>query len=203
MPPPTLQDAIDDLFRIARTEGKSTSTKRLSVLAEVCAAGLALRGLGGAEWETTIPGGGRAKNWDVAWKWAGKYRLVISLKSILKNLSGTVPNRIDDLMGETTNIQLYSPEVVTGYAMVFDVSEDMVREDGTTWSQTLLDRLKRLSGRRAPYWSPGTFESFALINVNFALGPIIVDGAGAFEGMLDELVSETIVRNPGIREVQP
>ena len=203
MPLLSLQDAVDDLYKIAVVEGKSTSTKRLSLLAEVCAARLAARGLEGAQAEVIIPGGGREKSWDVAWKWAGKYRLVISLKSILKNLSGTVPNRVDDLMGETTNIQLYSPEVVTGYIMIFDIAEDAVRADGKTWSQTLDERLFRLSGRRAPYWSPGTFESYAIVNVNFTHGPEIVDGSDTFDKMLDELVAETLVRNPGIREAAP
>lgn len=148
----------------------------------------------------TIPAGGRDKDWDVAWRWAGKYRLVISLKSILKNLSGTVPNRIDDAMGETTSIQLYSPEVVSGYVMVFDCGQDkMSNKHGSPWVEYLRDRLQRLSGRRAPYWSPGTFEAFSIIEVDFREGPCIRTGIADFEAMLDRLVEETVVRNPGIR----
>lgn len=148
---PSLQAAIDDLYHVAVVEAKSTSTRRLRVLADVCVAELARRGLTNAEPEVTIPAGGRPKDWDVAWKWAGKYRLVISLKSILKNLPGTVPNRIDDAMGETTSIQLYSPEVVTGYVMVFDCGQDqMSAKHGCTWSQLLRERLGSLSNRRAP-----------------------------------------------------
>ena len=32
------------------------------------------------------------------------------MKSTLKNISGTVPNRIDDLIGEAANAQLIPPK---------------------------------------------------------------------------------------------
>lgn len=198
---PDLQDAVDDLHRIVVVEGRVQSPNRLATLASACIAGLASRGLVGAEAEVPIPAGGRDKNWDVAWKWAGKYRLVISLKSILKNLAGTVPNRIDDAMGETTSIQLYSPEVVTGYVMIFNTQTDAFsRRHQCTWSDFLKDKLGHLSGRRAPYWSPGTFEGFAVVDVDYSDGPNLVAGSDDFERLLDTLVQETIVRNPGIIE---
>ena len=53
---------------------------------------------------------------------------LISLKSIWKNVAGTVPNRLDDLMGEAANVQQMSPEVVTGYIMLFDKSQDYERQ---------------------------------------------------------------------------
>ncbi len=197
----SLQAAIDSLYQLVVVEGKKTSTKRLSILADFCIAELDARGLHGAEAEVTIPAGGRPKDWDIAWKWAGKYRLVISLKSILKNLPGTVPNRIDDAMGETTSIQLYSPEVVTGYLMLIDGQNDIVSDKhGCTWVQLLRSRLENLSGRRAPYWSPGTFEAFAVAEVNFAEGPILVSGRDSVGVMFDTLVNETMRRNPGIKD---
>ncbi len=195
---PTLQDAVSELYRLAVSEGKSTSTKRLSKLAEVCAARLSIEGLAGAQQEVRIQGGGREKDWDVAWEWDSKFRLVLSLKSILKNLSGTVPNRIDDAMGETTNIQLYSPEIVTGYVMIFNVAEDSPSPDGDTWAKHLERSLRRLSGRRAPYWAPGTFEAFSLVCVDFSTGPQIVSGQEEFSAMFGALASEVRVRNPGI-----
>lgn len=197
----TLQDAVANLYQIAVVDEKSTSTKRLAVLAEVCIAGLAVRGLKGAVAEAVIPAGGRDKAWDVAWAWGGKYRLVLSLKSILKNLGGTVPNRIDDAMGETASIQLYSPEVVTGYVMLFDIATDTKpTKHGGTWLDHLSDKLGLLSGRRAPYWSPGTFEAHSIIAVDFSAGPRIASGVDDFERMLDELVAETMRRNPGIEQ---
>ena len=110
----TAQDAVDQLFRVAVTENKATSTARLDTLAELCVQELTRRGLHGAAKEASIPGAGRRKRWDVAWQYDGKYRLGLSLKSILKNLGGTVPNRIDDLIGEVANAQLLSPEIVIG-----------------------------------------------------------------------------------------
>ena len=82
------------------------------------------RGLHGVEKEASIPGTGRQKRSDVAWEYDGKYRLGLSLKSLLRNLGGTVPNRIDDLIGEVANAQLHSPEIVIGYVMIFNVQED-------------------------------------------------------------------------------
>jgi hypothetical protein len=200
VPEVTLQSAIDDLYRLAVLEGKSTSTKRLSKLAEVCVHALGTRGLHGARAEVRIPGGGREKDWDIAWEHDAKFRLVISLKSILKNLAGTVPNRLDDAMGETANIQLYSPEIVTGYIVIVDVSQDVPAEEGHPWTDKLAANLTRLSGRRAPYWAPGTFESFALVKVDFSIGPRILSGESELHRLLDELVAETIRRNPGIRK---
>ena len=113
----TAQDAIDDLYRIAVREERVTSTARLEVLADFCVQELTRRGLKDVEKEAVIPGAGRDKRWDVGWRYDGKYRLGVSLKSLLKNLGGTVPNRIDDMIGEVTNAQLHSPEVVIGYIM--------------------------------------------------------------------------------------
>ena len=196
----TFQLAVQSLYQLAVIQQKSTSTKRLSALATYCAEQLELRGLRGAEAEVTIEGGARPKDWDVAWKWAGKYRLVISLKSILKNPPGTVPNRIDDLMGETANIQLYSPEVVAGYVMIFNVAADAPNRLGKTWYDLLVERLDRLAVRRAPYWTPSTFESYAVIRVDFSRECCFVDGEDDLNRMFDALVNEVRRRNPGIGE---
>lgn len=196
----TLQTAVDALYHKAVAEAKSTSTKRLSTLAELCVQELAKHGLQNAETEATIDGGGRPKDWDVAWQWGKKYRLVLSLKSILKNLAGTVPNRIDDLMGETANIQLYSPEVVTGYVVIIDVGQKNLRQSGGKWCDLLEERLNRLAVRRAPYWTPSTFEAFALIRVDFSEGPLVLSGEAEFESMLRTLAMETAARNPAITD---
>lgn len=198
-----LAKAVQAFYDIAVVRRKTQSPQRLAVLASACIAGLENRGLRDAEAEVTIPAGGRDKDWDVAWKWAGKYRMVISLKSILRNLAGTVPNRIDDAMGETASIQLYSPEVVTGYVVLVDAQADSFStKHGMTWVDVLRSKLAKLSGRRAPYWSPGTFEAYSVVTVDFTDGPTIQSGADDFERMLDALASETKVRNPGIEETQ-
>ena len=193
----TLQDAVDSLYRIAVVERKATSTKRLEHLAEFCIAELAARGLEGAVAEAKLPGGGREKSWDVAWSMDDKPRLAISLKSLLKNLGGTVPNRVDDLMGEVTNVQMYSPEIVTGYVMLFNVAEDSYSAlHQSTWAELLKRRITRLSGRRPPSWSIGMIEASLFLEVDFSQGPRIVSGPEHAARFFDRLVTHVRYRNP-------
>jgi hypothetical protein len=125
--------------------------------------------------------------------------LAISLKSILKNLAGTVPNRIDDLMGEVTNLQMYSPEIVTGYLMVFDVSLDtQTTRHGDTWVSLLKKRLSTLSGRQAPSWSVGMVEAYSIVEVDFSYGPKIVSDESEVQRFFDRLAEEAKRRNPGL-----
>ena len=195
----SIQDAIDSLYRIAVLEGKRTSTTRLSALADYCVEQLALRGISNAETEVRLPGGGRPKNWDVAWKLHGKYRLGISLKSILHNLPGTVPNRIDDLMGEVANLQMYSPEIVIGYMIVIDVSADFHSDArGGTWCDLLHQRLSNLSNRRAPSWSVGMIESYTIIQVDFSESATLLTKEDDAHRMWDSLTHELKRRNPSM-----
>ncbi len=193
----TIQDAVDSLYRIAVTEGKATSPKRLDDLARYCIAELAKRGLDGAVMEAKLPGGGREKSWDVAWSMDDKPRLAISLKSLLKNLAGTVPNRVDDLMGEVTNVQMYSPEIVTGYIMLFNVAEDSYSPlHESTWAGLLKNRITRLSGRRPPSWSIGMIEASLFLEVDFSDGPRLVSGTSDAAPFFDRLVAAVRDRNP-------
>lgn len=195
----TLFDAVTSLYDIAVRQGKTQSPGRLKALAACCVQELEIRGLSGAEREVSIPGGGRDKQWDVAWSYQGKCRLAISMKSILSNLAGTVPNRIDDLMGETANVQMYSPEIVVGYLMVFNVAEDQVgSRHGMTWCDLLTERLTRLSGRRAPAWSVGTIEAFALLRVDFSHEPRLLTDERDIGQFFDELVAQVKARNPSV-----
>ena len=147
--------------------------------------------------EVTIPGGGRPKQWDVAWKLHQKYRLAISLKSILRNVRGIVPNRIDDLMGEVANAQMYSPEIVIGYLIIFDISQDAFsKKHDSTWCRLLETRLHGLSGRRAPFWSIGMIEAFVVVEVDFSHGPKLITPLDKVEEVFDTLVSEVRKRNP-------
>jgi len=149
------------------------------------------------ETEGTVPGAGRPKQWDVAWKHNGKYRLGISLKSLLKNIAGTVPNQLDDLMGEVANAQLYSPEIVIGYVMVFDKATDVdSSKHGSTWLELLRSRLENLSGRRPPSWVTGMIESYVLVEVDFSKSCRIESDASDFDRFFDCLVEQVIQRNP-------
>jgi hypothetical protein len=194
-----LQDAIEHLYQTAVVDRSRTSTLRLQKLAQYCVEQLHHHGLPNVETEVTIPGGGREKQWDVAWQLHEKYRLAISLKSILRNLAGTVPNRIDDLIGEVANAQMYSPEIAIGYLMVFDVSRDVFsRKHGCTWCELLKTRLLGLSGRRAPFWSVGMVEAFVVVEVDFSQGPLLCTREEKVEEVFEILVSEVKNRNPSL-----
>lgn len=197
----TLQQAIDALHHKAVAQGTATSTLRLQELARFCVQQLASRGLRNAETEVTLPGAGRPKQWDVAWRHESKYRAAISLKSILRNLSGTVPSRIDDMIGEVANAQMYSPEIVLGYFMVFDVSPDGISpRHGVSWCELLRQRLGKLSGRTAPSWAFGTIEAFAIVEVDFSAGPTVKTPEEVVFAMFDRLVAEVKHRNPSLAE---
>ena len=193
----TAQQAVDHLYRVAVTENKATSTARLDTLAEFCVHELSRRGLLGVEKEASIPGAGREKRWDIAWQYDGKYRLGLSLKSILRNLGGTVPNRIDDLIGEVANAQLHSPEIVIGYVMIFNVQEDAFSpRHRSTWADLLRTRLESLSGRRAPSWTTGTVEDFVVVEVDFGSGSSIRSLSQPFKAFFDSLIKQVSIRNP-------
>jgi len=152
---------------------------------------------GGEGGELKVKGLARTKAWDVAYEYAGKFRLLISLKSIWKNASGTVPNRIDDLMGEAANVQQLAPEVVIGYILLFDTAADGVRrEDGLSWSTFFEQAVKQIAIREAPLLNQGLLEGswFILIDSRKAPGTRLVDGAKAvsdgevfFKSMLRKL----------------
>ncbi len=193
----TAQDAVDDLYRIAVQEAKSTSTGRLDLLADFCIQELTRPGLKGVQKEIDLPGAGRDKKWDVCWAYDGKYRLGISLKSLLRNPGGTVPNRIDDMIGEVANVQLHSPEIVIGYMMIFNVAKDTFStKHGTTWFNLFNNRLNSLSGRRSPSWTTGTVEDFVLIKVDFSRSASILSASQSLDIFFETLVAQVAVRNP-------
>ncbi len=135
---------------------------------------------GGSGGELVVRGLARRKAWDVAYEFAGKFRLLVSLKSMWKNAAGTVPNRLDDLMGEAANVQQLAPELVIGYILIFDTVADSVRkEDGLNWSAFFENAVKRIAIRDAPLWNQGLLEAswFILIDSRKAPGGRIVDQA--------------------------
>jgi len=191
----SLSDAVDDLF--AR---KKQDSGRLNSLATYCIEAFKAAGLpgvrGGKADEVGIRGLGRQKDWDLAFVLADKPRLLISLKSILKNLSGTVPNRLDDLMGEAANVQQLSPEIVIGYVVIMDEAGDTPRRDGGSWIDHFKSNLEKIAIRRAPLWNQGLLEAVWLIRVDSrkpAGSRIVetksVDAAGVnfFKALIDEL----------------
>lgn len=203
-----LEAAIDAI--IGRHKNDSG---RLQPLANYLIARFAHLGLpgmtGGSTRELRIPGLARHKDWDVAYDFAGKPRLLVSLKSIWQNASGVVPNRLDDLMGEAANAQQMSPELVIGYVMLFDTSVDTRRaEDRRPWSDFLEERLQRISIRKAPLWNQGLIEGSWLIRFNSQAGagsrvfdpPGTETAGGAF---INALLAELHLREPAIQIGRP
>lgn len=124
---------------------------------------------GGTGGELPIRGLARTKDWDVAYNYAGKDRLLVSLKSIWANASGTVPNRLDDLMGEAANVQQLAPEIVVGYVLLFDAQADSRRrEDGLYWSQFFENAVRQIAIRKAPLWNQGLLEGAWFIQFDSA-----------------------------------
>jgi hypothetical protein len=190
-----LSDAIDDLLT-----RQTQDPGRLNKVADFCIEEFAKRGLngvrGGQADEVGIRGFGRQKDWDLAFVLADKPRLLVSLKSILKNLAGTVPNRLDDLMGEAANVQQLQPEVVIGYVVVVDHAEDRKRKDGKSWSDHFEDNLRKIAIRKAPLWNQGLIEGIWLIRIDSRkpaghriINVVDMDAKGTdfFNALLDEL----------------
>jgi hypothetical protein len=202
--PVSFSNAVDYLL-----DQPAQSPNRLSLLGSYCIEKFGDLGLVGARpgeaTEVGIRGLGRQKDWDLAFVLAGKPRLLISLKSILKNLAGTVPNRLDDLMGETANVQQLSPEIVIGYVVIMDENKDSVRRDGRgTWSDHFEENLRKIAIRKAPLWNQGLIEAAWLIRINSSRprGDRILNaldmaakGTTFFQALLDELY----LREPTLR----
>lgn len=202
--PVSLPDAVDDLF-----SRKKQDSGRLNSLATYCIEAFAKAGLpgvrGGKADEVGIRGLGRQKDWDLAYVLAGKPRLLVSLKSILKNLSGVVPNRLDDLMGEVANVQQLSPELVIGYVVIMDEAENSPHKSGGTWIDHFEGNLRRIAIRRAPLWNQGLIEAIWLIRVDSRqpagqrlVSATSADAAGVnfFTALLQELYLREPTLNP-------
>ena len=203
-----LEAAIDGLL-----SRPATSTLRLQDLADLLKSLLDRAGLpgvrGGSSGELSVPGLSRPKNWDIAYEFAGKFRLLVSLKSMLKNISGSVPNRIDDLQSELANVQQLRSEIVIGYVVLLDVVEDKARkEDGEMWSDWFEQALRRLAIRKAPLWNPGLMEGLWFIRFDSrrASGERLVDPTRVErEGgeFIRALLCELQLREPAVELRQP
>jgi hypothetical protein len=102
-------------------------------------------------------------------------------------------------MGETTNLQMYSPEVVIGYFMIFNVEEDRaITRHGCTWGDLLSQRLDALSGRQPPHWTPGTVEAAVLVRVDFGASPRLLSLENPVSAFFDTLAEQVLNRNPDI-----
>lgn len=198
-----LEDAISGLLSRA-----PTSTKRLEGLADFVRSLLVEHGLpeaqGGSSGELHVPGLSRVKDWDVAYAFAGKFRLLVSLKSMLRNVPGSVPNRLDDLQGELANVQQLRPEIVIGYVILFDVAADRTRKsDGQPWSDYFESALASIAIRKAPLWNQGLLEALWFIRFDSRrrpgerlLDPDLTQATG--RRFVRSLLCELLLREPAI-----
>lgn len=176
-------------------------SQRLGPIADLTIGMLAHEGLpgakGGAGGELIVQGLARPKGWDVAYEFAGKFRLLVSLKSLWANASGVVPNRLDDLIGEVANVQQLRPELVSGYVILFDIRADSRRrKDGLMWSEFFEHGIESISIRKAPLWNQGLLEGNWFIRFDGAAksGSRVVDpkntmrrGQRFVRALIDEL----------------
>lgn len=203
-----LESAIESLLSLP-----PQSPKRLDKLADYLKALLTKNGLpgavGGSSGELRVPGLSRTKDWDVAYEFAGKFRLLISLKSMLQNIAGSVPNRLDDLQGELANVQQLRPEIVIGYVILFDVAQDSMRQkDGTPWSDFFEGALRSITIRRAPLWNQGLMESlwFVRFDSRRPKGRRLIaprEVAKQRRQFLDAMLKELRLREPAIPFQRP
>ncbi len=199
----SLEDVVEEVM------SKNTKdSKRLGALADYAKEQLEQYGLpgvqGGTGGELKIQGMARLKDWDIAYNFAGKNRLLISLKSLWRNASGTVPNRLDELMGETANVQQMSPEIVSGYVLLFDNQADSIRRnDGLLWSDYFQRAVNHIAIRKAPLWNQGLLEGawFIRIDSSKPFGERIIDPektAREGESFFKSLLKELKIREPAI-----
>jgi hypothetical protein len=101
------------------------------------------------------------------------------------------------MMGEVANVQLLSPEIVTGYIVVFDTAQDRSSvKHGKTWCEVLDERLARVSGRRPPAWGTGMVEASCLIQVDFSASPKLLTAESMVKSFLATLAGQVKLRNP-------
>lgn len=199
----TLENALDAIIH-----NDPRAANRLDPLADFAIEQLGQHGLpgarGGSSSELSIRGLARPKKWDVAYEFAGKPRCLLSLKSIWANAGGTVPNRLDDLMGEAANVQQMSPEIVVGYILLFDAKADSIRrQDNLYWSQYFENAVKSIAIRKAPLWNQGLLEGtwFIKFDSRNPMGSRVIEPSKAQNegGMFfSALLSELKVREPAI-----
>lgn len=150
--------------------------------------------------EQGVRGKHRVKNWDVVFSHARRPHLAISTKSIMANVSGTVPNRIDDAMGECVNVHAHDSGIVLGYLFVMsEAGAEQATRDGRRWGDIFAQALASFSGRRSEQDAPELFEAATLLIVDFdapaplvRYHPALLDWSGFF----DVLVAQVRVRNP-------
>lgn len=184
-----LQAALVDF-----TTRQARANNRQRAIQQYCCEELGVRGVAGVTVEVCLRGAYRAKDWDVALTVGEEPLLAISCKSIIANHAGTVPNRVDDMLGEAANIHRRWPHAVLGYLFMMsrvDTSVASVRRRGqriagghteeallvdaraagARWFERLSTSVASASGRSGPDDLPEKFEAVSCALIGFDAGP--------------------------------
>jgi hypothetical protein len=187
------------------------ASNRQEAIQDYCVAELERRELHGAGIEVLMPARYREKRWDVGLVEAGEARLAISCKSIVRNHSGTVPNRVDDMLGEAVSLHRAFPRAVLGYLFMMsrrDESDKIAKKteqlggltperlqqlhgDADRWFERLVDSVSRASGRVDEHDLPEKFEVVSCSQVDFDVEPygvVVHEGALGPDAFFDRLV---------------
>lgn len=187
------------------------ASNRQEAIQLYCCVEMEKRGLRGLEIEVAMPAYYRVKKWDVGLVVNGEPRLGISCKSIVSNHGGTVPNRVDDMLGEAVSLHRAYPKAVLGYLFMMSRRDESVktnertkklggltrarkeelREDADRWFNTLVESVTIASGRRSPRDWLEKFEAVSCSQIDFDLkryGVVVHEGALAPDELFDRLV---------------
>jgi hypothetical protein len=133
----------------------------------------------------------RVKKWDVGAVVDGQPRLAISCKSIIANHGGTVPNRIDDLLGESVSLHRAYPRAVLGYLLMMSRRDEskatnewvqrqgglsrevlvVLNEKADGWFERLVESVTSASGRAGPRDRRELFEVVSCAQIDFDVQP--------------------------------
>lgn len=152
------------------------SARRMEPIQTYCIEQLDARGLAGCDIEKTVRVAYKRKAWDVVKLGPdNRPQLAITCRSIISNHGGTVPNRIDDLLGEGVSLHRAFPNAVAGYLLVMSLRDER-REAGSAppardWFAQLVASVTRVGGRGSPQDLPERFEAIACLLLTSTLIP--------------------------------
>lgn len=193
------------------------ASNRQEAIQRYCCVELERRGLSDVEIETSMPGEYRTKKWDVGRVIKGEPTLGISCKSIISNHGGTVPNRVDDMLGEAANLHRAFPKTVLGYLFMMGRVDESVatqtkterlggmtpnrlaqlQAEGDIWFERLVNSVSRAAGRAGARDYPEKFEVVSCSQVDFMCEPyevVVHEGGLSPDEFFDRLVEIHMAR---------
>lgn len=170
------------------------ASNRQQAIQRYCVAELDARGITGAAIEMPLRGRYRIKDWDVGLVVGDEVRLAISCKSIIANQAGTVPNRVDDMLGEAVSLHRAFPRAVLGYLFFMSRRDESAATEAKTarlggltlerrlqlrvaadlWFERLVTSVCTASGRSGIDDVPEKFEVVSCSQVDFDVSPFDV-----------------------------